>query len=53
MLRGERSPVLGLDGAIELAGLIAGATWAEVPDAGHTIQSSNPAGVAAEILRLL
>jgi pimeloyl-ACP methyl ester carboxylesterase len=53
VLRGERSPILGIDGAIELASLIPGATWAQVPDAGHTIQSSNPAGLAAEILRLL
>jgi esterase len=53
VLRGERSKVIGIDAAAELAGLIPGATWAQVPNAGHTIQSSNPVGVAAEIVDLL
>jgi esterase len=42
VLRGARSKVISPDAAAQLAGLIPGATWAQVPDAGHTIQSSNP-----------
>jgi esterase len=53
VLRGERSKVISVDAAAELADLIRGATWAQVPDAGHTIQSSNPIGLAAEITKFL
>ncbi|WIM88081.1 alpha/beta hydrolase [Candidatus Mycobacterium wuenschmannii] len=52
VLRGQRSKVIDNEAAAELAGLIPGASWAVVPDAGHTIQSSNPAGLAAEIIAI-
>jgi pimeloyl-ACP methyl ester carboxylesterase len=53
ILRGARSQVLSDDGAAELAALIPGATWRRVEDAGHTIQSSNPRGLAAAITEFL
>jgi esterase len=53
VLRGARSKVISSDAAAELASLIPRATWAQVPDAGHTIQSSNPIGLAAEIIEFL
>jgi pimeloyl-ACP methyl ester carboxylesterase len=53
VLRGQRSKVISAEAAAELAGLIPGATWAEVPDARHTIQSSNPIALAAEINEFL
>jgi esterase len=53
VLLGERSKVISIDAAAELADLIPGATWAQVPDAGHTIQPSNPIGLAAEITKFL
>ena len=53
ILRGSRSKVLSDAGAAELAGLIVGATWRRVEDAGHTIQSSNPRGLALAITDFL
>lgn len=53
ILRGSRSKVLSDDSASELAGLIEGATWNRVDDAGHTIQSSNPLGLAAAVTAFL
>jgi len=53
LLRGERSKVISAEAAAELAELIPGARWAQVPAAGHTIQSSNPAGLAAEVIEFL
>jgi esterase len=53
VLRGERSKVIDVDAAAELAGLIPGATWARLPNAGHTIQTSKPVGVATEIVEIL
>jgi esterase len=53
VLRGARSKVISRQAAAELAALIPNATWAEVPEAGHTIQSSNPIGLADEIVGLL
>ncbi|GAC1399080.1 MAG: alpha/beta hydrolase [Mycobacterium sp.] len=50
ILRGERSHVTSEKAAAELAGLIPSATWKTIPNAGHTIQSSNPAALAAEVL---
>ena len=47
------SRVLSDAGAAELAGLIGGATWHRVEDAGHTIQSSNPRGLASTITDFL
>lgn len=49
ILRGSRSRVFSDQDAAELAGLIPGATWSRVVDAGHTIQSSNPRAMAADI----
>ena len=53
ILRGSRSKVLSDDAAAELANLIDGATWIRVDDAGHTIQSSNPLGLAAAVTTFL
>lgn len=53
ILRGSRSKVLSDEGAAELAGVIPGATWTRVDDAGHTIQSSNPVGLAAAVTAFL
>jgi pimeloyl-ACP methyl ester carboxylesterase len=53
VLRGTRSKVISPEAAAQLAGLIPGATWAQVPDAAHTFQSSNPIGLAAEITQFL
>ena len=53
ILRGSRSKVLSDEAAAELAGLIPGATWRRVEDAGHTIQSSNPRGLAAAVTAFL
>lgn len=49
IIRGSRSRVLSDEDAAELAHLIPGATWSRVEDAGHTIQSSNPRGMATAI----
>jgi pimeloyl-ACP methyl ester carboxylesterase len=49
IMRGSRSRVLSDEDAAELARLIPGATWSTVEGAGHTIQSSNPRGMAAAI----
>jgi len=53
ILRGSRSKVLSDEAARELAGLIDGATVHVVADAGHTIQSSNPRGLAAAVKTFL
>ena len=53
ILRGERSKVLSDEAAAEFAGLITGATWRRIEGAGHTIQSSNPRGMATAILEFL
>ncbi|MDT5212739.1 MAG: hypothetical protein QOK18_978 [Mycobacterium sp.] len=49
ILRGQRSKVLSDDAAAEFAGLITGADWRRIDDAGHTIQSSNPRGLATAV----
>ncbi|OBF60468.1 hypothetical protein A5753_20355 [Mycobacterium sp. 852002-51971_SCH5477799-a] len=53
VLRGDRSRVVSDAAAGELADLIDGATWSRVTDAGHTIQSSNPRGLAEAITGFL
>jgi pimeloyl-ACP methyl ester carboxylesterase len=53
ILRGSRSKVLSDEAATELASLIPGATWHRIEDAGHTIQSSNPVGLAAAVTAFL
>ena len=53
ILRGSRSKVLSDEAAAELAGLIDGATWARIEDAGHTIQSSRPKELADAITDFL
>jgi esterase len=53
ILRGSRSKVLSDESASELAGLITGATWHRIEEAGHTIQSSNPLGLAAAVTAFL
>jgi esterase len=53
ILRGSRSKVLTDEAARELAGLIDGARIHVVEDAGHTIQSSNPVGLAEAVTAFL
>ncbi|MDT5113833.1 MAG: hypothetical protein QOE20_5723 [Mycobacterium sp.] len=53
ILRGQRSKVLSDDAAAEFAGLITGADWRRIDDAGHTIQSSNPRGLATAVSEFL
>lgn len=53
LLRGERSKVLSDAAAAAFASDIPNATWRRIPDAGHTIQSSNPRGLADAVLELL
>jgi pimeloyl-ACP methyl ester carboxylesterase len=53
VLRGARSRVVTAAGAAALAAAIPQGAWREVPAAGHTIQSSNPRGLAAEVLTFL
>jgi len=53
VLRGARSRIFSDDGAAELAGLVPGGRWETVPDAGHTIQTGNPRGLADTVTRFL
>jgi pimeloyl-ACP methyl ester carboxylesterase len=53
ILRGERSKVLSNEAAAAFAADIDRATWRCIPDAGHTIQSSNPRGLADAVLDFL
>jgi pimeloyl-ACP methyl ester carboxylesterase len=53
ILRGERSKVLSDEAAASFAAEIDGADWQRVPNAGHTIQSSNPRGLADAVLHFL
>jgi esterase len=46
VLRGARSRVLSDEQAQVLADRVPDGRWARVPDAGHTIQTSNPRGLA-------
>jgi esterase len=46
IVRGERSKVFSDTAAADLAEAMPNASWAVVRDAGHTIQSSNPLGLA-------
>jgi pimeloyl-ACP methyl ester carboxylesterase len=53
VLRGARSRVFSDRGAAELAGLVPHGRWLRVPNAGHTIQTSNPRGLADAVTRFL
>ncbi len=53
VLRGERSKVLHAEDAQRLAGSLPRGEWVEVPGAGHSVQTDNPAALAAEIRRFL
>lgn len=53
VLRGARSRIFSEEGATELAGLVPGGRWETVPDAGHTIQTGNPRGLAEAVTRFL
>jgi esterase len=53
ILRGERSKVLSDEAAASFAADIDGADWQCIPNAGHTIQSSNPRGLADAVLDFL
>ncbi len=53
ILRGERSKVLSDEAAASFAADIDGADWQCIPNAGHTIQSSNPRGLADAVLHFL
>ena len=53
VLRGERSRVFSTSAAAELAAVVGDGRWEEVAGAGHTIQSSNPRGLAEAVHRFL
>jgi esterase len=53
VLRGARSRVLSDSGAAELAGLLPHGRWRRIPDAGHSIQTSNPRGLVGALTELL
>ncbi len=45
VLRGDRSDVFTDENASKLAAALPNGRWVKVPDAGHTIQGDNPAGL--------
>jgi pimeloyl-ACP methyl ester carboxylesterase len=53
VLRGERSDVFHDSDAEHLAGRFARGAWLRIPNAGHAVQSDNPASVAAAISEFL
>ena len=49
VLRGERSDVFSDENASKFAAALPRGRWVKVPDAGHTIQGDNPAGLLAAL----
>lgn len=45
VVRGGRSDILTVDGAREFVELLPNARWETVPNAGHSVQGDNPAGL--------
>jgi esterase len=53
ILRGGSSEILTRQGAADLAGRFRDGRWAEVPDAGHSVQGDNPAGFVSALQSFL
>jgi esterase len=53
VVRGGSSDILSRQGAAELAASFRDGRWAEVPDAGHSVQGDNPAAFAAALQSFL
>lgn len=53
VVRGANSDVLGAKEAAGLAQAFSDGRWVEVPDAGHTVQGDNPAGLVTVIRNFL
>jgi pimeloyl-ACP methyl ester carboxylesterase len=53
ILRGDRSDVFTDANATKFAASLPDARWLRVPDAGHTIQGDNPAGLLAALTPFL
>jgi esterase len=49
LVRGRESKILLPEDAEELVAHMRDARWVEVPDAGHTVQGDNPAGLLREL----
>lgn len=53
VVRGGGSDILSRRGAADLAGRFRDGRWAEVPDAGHSVQGDNPAAFASALQSFL
>jgi pimeloyl-ACP methyl ester carboxylesterase len=53
VVRGGSSDILSRQGAADLAASFRDGRWAEVPDAGHSVQGDNPAAFAAALQSFL
>jgi esterase len=53
VVRGGNSDILSRQGAADLAARFRDGRWAEVPDAGHSVQGDNPAGFVAALQSFL
>ena len=53
VVRGGSSDILSREGAADLAGRFRDGRWAEVPDAGHSVQGDNPAAFASTLQSFL
>jgi pimeloyl-ACP methyl ester carboxylesterase len=53
VVRGGSSDILSRQGAADLAARFRDGRWAEVPDAGHSVQGDNPAGFVAALQSFL
>jgi esterase len=53
VVRGGSSDILSRQGAADLAGRFRHGRWAEVPDAGHSVQGDNPAAFVSALQSFL
>jgi esterase len=53
VVRGGSSDILTRQGAADLAGRFRDGRWAEVPDAGHSVQGDNPAAFVSTLQSFL
>jgi esterase len=53
VMRGGSSDILSRQGAADLAGRFRDGRWAQVPDAGHSVQGDNPAAFASALQSFL
>ena len=53
VVRGGSSDILSRHGAADLAGRFRDGRWAEVPDAGHSVQGDNPAAFVSALQSFL